>query len=549
VASRQPSDPVSLQPVDLADATSDFDSPDAPRKNRLDAPIRGPKLGPLEFVRWVWRVLTSMRTAIILLVLVAFASIPGSLVPQRSSDPNGVSIFRDTNPELFRFYESIQLFDTFTSVWFSSIYLLLFISLIGCIVPRTLYHWRILRAEPAAEPASWVRLPFRRTERATGGKVAALDRAEAVLRKAHFRVVRDDTSIRAEFGYLRETGNLVFHIALVGILTTLAATGGYGWSGQRVIIEGQTFTNQLASYDSFHPGSWFAEQQLAPYGVTLESFTPEYTKDPVKDVWMPIDFTANVSVTEGDATREVVLKVNEPLVAGNSQMYLLGNGFAPVITVRDPQGKVVFDQPVVFLSQDSNLTSVGMVKVPDGLSEQLGMQGFFYPSAVNLDSGALASNNPEPTNPTVTFNVYTGDLGLDSGVAANVFQLPVESLTQIAGRHTGTDVVLTPGDVFDLPGGLGSIEFTSIRRFIGVEIRHDPTQMGVAVSTFFIVAGLLASLGTRRRRVWIRVRGTARAPELEWGGMARGDDPRLDTALDRLVDKTRQTSTDKVTGE
>ena len=549
MASRRPSDPASLQPVDLADVTSDFDSADAPRKNRLDDPIRGPKLGPLEFLRWVWRVLTSMRTAIILLVLVAFASIPGSLVPQRSSDPNGVSIFRDTNPELYKFYESIQLFDTFTSVWFSSIYLLLFISLIGCIVPRTLYHWRILRAEPAAEPASWARLPYRRSERATQGAAVALDCAETVLRKAHYRVVRDDTSIRAEFGYLRETGNLVFHIALVGILTTLAATGGFGWSGQRVIIEGQTFTNQLASYDSFHPGSWFTEQNLQPYAVSLETFTPEYTKDPVKDVWMPIDFTATVTVTEGDATREVILKVNEPLVAGDSQMYLLGNGFAPVITVRDPQGTVVFDQPVVFLSQDSNLTSVGVVKVPDGLSKQLGLQGFFYPSAVDLESGALSSNNPEPTNPTVTFNVYTGDLGLDSGVAANVFQLPVDSLTQIAGRHTGTDVILTPGDVFDLPGGLGSIEFTSLRRFIGVEIRHDPTQMGVAVSTFFIVAGLLASLGTRRRRVWIRVRGTARIPELEWGGMSRGDDPRLDAALDRLVEKTRQPSTDKVTGE
>jgi cytochrome c biogenesis protein len=549
VASRRPSDPGALQPVDLADSTSDFDSPDAPRKNRLDAQIRGPKLGPLEFVRWVWRVLTSMRTAIILLVLVAFASIPGSLVPQRSSDPNGVIVFRDANPELFQFYESIQLFDTFTSVWFSSIYLLLFISLIGCIVPRTLYHWRILRAEPAAEPASWVRLPFRRSEPATGGTVAALDRAEVVLRAAHYRVVRNDTSIRAEFGYLRETGNLVFHVALVGILATLAVTGGYGWSGQRVIIEGQTFTNQLASYDSFNPGSWFTEQQLEPYGVTLDSFTPEYTKDPVKQVWMPIDFTANVSVNEGDATRDVTLKVNEPLVAGNSQMYLLGNGYAPVITVRDPQGNVVFDQPVVFLSQDANLTSVGVVKVPDGLSEQIGMQGFFYPSAIDLDSGALSSNNPEPTNPTVTFNIYTGDLGLDSGATANVFQLPVESLTQIAGRHTGTDVVLTPGDVFELPGGLGSIEFTSLRRFIGVEIRNDPTQFGVALSTFFIVTGLLASLGTRRRRVWIRVSGSARTPELEWGGMARGDDPRLDAALDRLVDKTRQTPTGKVARE
>jgi hypothetical protein len=103
--------------------------------------------------------------------------------------------------------------------------------------------------------------------------------------------------------------------------------------------------------------------------------------------------------------------------------------------------------------------------------------------------------------------------------------------------------------VFDLPGGLGSIEFTSLRRFIGVEIRHDPTQLGVAVSTFFVVAGLLASLGTRRRRVWIRVGGTARTPELEWGGMSRGDDPRLDVSLDRLVGKTLPPSAAKIRGK
>ena len=546
MASRRFSEPGSLQPVDLADSTSDFDSPDAPRKNRLDAPIRGPKLGPLEFLRWGWRGLTSMRTAIVLLVLLAFASIPGSLVPQRSSDPNGVIVFRDANPDLFALYDSFQLFDTFTSVWFSSIYVLLFVSLIGCILPRSLHHWRILRAEPAEAPDNWVRLPFRRDEPATGGVDAALSRAEATLRRARFRVVRDDSGLRAEFGYLRETGNLVFHIALVGILVTLALTGGYGWHGQRVIVEGQTFTNQLASYDTFNPGAWFSETQLEPYAVSLNTFTPEYTQKSPADPWVPIDFTAELSVTDGDGTSAATLKVNEPLAVGNSQMYLLGNGYAPVITVRDPDGVVVFEQPVVFLSQDSNLTSVGVVKVPDGLAEQLGMQGFFYPSAVALESGALSSNNPEPTNPTVTFNVYTGDLGLDSGQTANVFQLPVEDLTQIAGRHTGIDVVLTPGDVFTLPGDLGSVEFSGLRRFIGVEVRYDATQSGVGVSTFFIIAGLLASLGTRRRRVWIRVAGTDRRPKLEWGGMARGDDPRLDVALDKLVERSRPTAPDKV---
>lgn len=531
MASHRPSK--GYQPSGLDESRLEFDDVTAPVKNRLDEPIRGPKLGPFEFLRWTWRLLTSMRTAIVLLVLVAVAAIPGSIVPQRLADPNGVASIRDSNPDLYNFYESIQLFDVFTSVWFSAIYLLLFISLIGCILPRIRHHWNVLRSDPADAPRTWTRLPVRRVVPMSGGMDETLDRAAAILRSARYRVVRDSTGLKAEFGYLRETGNLVFHIALVGILATLGFAGGFNWYGQRVLVEGQAFTNQLSSFDTFNPGRWFDESQLDPYAVSLSSFVPKYVKDPVKDVWMPIDFTAGIVVTENGVERNETLKVNSPVQVGDSKMYLLGNGFAPVITVRNPAGEIVFSQPVPFISQDANLTSVGVVKIPDGLAEQVGMQGFFYPTAMELDSGALSSSNPEPTKPTVTFNVYKGDLGLDDGTNGNVFQLPIDQLTQIAGRHTGVDVVLEPGDTFQLPEGLGSVEFTSLDRYIGVEIRHDATQLGVGLSALFLVAGLLASLATRRRRVWVRVTDKG----LEWGAQSRGDDPGLEAAMERILSK------------
>lgn len=541
MALRRPSK--GYQPSGLDESRLEFDDASAPAKNRFDEPIRGPQLGPFEFLRWAWRLLTSMRTAIVLLVLVAVAAIPGSIVPQRLADPNGVATIRDSNPDLYNFYESIQLFDVFTSVWFSAIYVLLFISLIGCILPRIRHHWTVLRSEPADAPKVWTRLAVRRIVPVTGKPEAALDRAAQILRSTRYRVVRDGNGLKAEFGYLRETGNLVFHIALVGILATLGFAGGFNWYGQRILVDGQAFTNQLSSFDTFNPGRWFDESQLDPYAVSLTSFVPKYVKDPVKDVWMPIDFTADITVTEAGVQRDEVLKVNDPVRVGDSKIYLLGNGFAPVITVRNPSGDIVFSQPVPFISQDSNLTSVGVVKVPDGLAEQVGMQGFFYPSAVKLDSGALSSDNPEPTKPTVTFNIYKGDLGLDDGSNGNVFQLPIDELTQIAGRHTGAEVVLEPGDSFQLPEGLGSVEFTSLDRYIGVEIRHDATQLGVGLSAAFLVAGLLASLATRRRRVWVRVTPKG----LEWGAQSRGDDPGLDAAMERILTKFAGTQTvDKV---
>ena len=532
------------QPADLDKDTLSFDTPGAPRKNRNAGAIVNPKLGALGFARFVWRLLTSMRTALILLVLLAVAAIPGSLVPQRSSDPNGVVQFRTNDPELFELYDSLSLFDTYTSPWFSAIYLLLFISLIGCILPRTSYHWKVLFEAPPAVPTSFARLEVTRTHRVEADLNAALDAAAAALRSARYRVVREGSAVRAERGYMRETGNLVFHVALVGILATLGFASGFGWSGQRVIVEGQAFTNQLSSYDSFNPGRFFDENALEPYGVRLNTFTPEYVMDESKGSWMPIDYTADVTVTEGQTSSGAALKVNEPLSVGGTSMYLLGNGFAPEITVRAPDGTVVFQQPVVFLSQDANLTSLGVVKIPDGLAEQVGMKGFFYPTATMLSSGALASSNPEPLNPTLTFNIYTGDLGLDQGVPRNVYELNTDDMTQIAGRHTDVDVELALGDSFELPGGLGTIEFSGLRRYIGVDIHHDPTQLGVGISTALAIAGLLVSFSTRRRRVWVVATAKGTATELSWGAQSRTDDPRLAASIDALI--ARIVPTDKV---
>ncbi|NCX64412.1 MAG: cytochrome c biogenesis protein ResB, partial [Actinobacteria bacterium] len=81
-----------------------------------------------------------MRTALFLLLLLALAAIPGSLYPQRSADPNGVRLYFDQQPEFAALLDALQLFDVYTSIWFSAIYILLFVSLVGCVLPRTQVH-------------------------------------------------------------------------------------------------------------------------------------------------------------------------------------------------------------------------------------------------------------------------------------------------------------------------------------------------------------------------------------------------------------------------
>jgi len=104
-------------------------------------------------VRRAWRRLTSMRTALILLFLLAVAAVPGSLLPQRPLNPDKTNSYLASHGGWGRFLNSIGAFDVFGSVWFAAIYLLLFISLVGCLIPRIRMHARAMVRKPLPAPA------------------------------------------------------------------------------------------------------------------------------------------------------------------------------------------------------------------------------------------------------------------------------------------------------------------------------------------------------------------------------------------------------------
>ena len=498
-----------------------------------------------------------MRTAIVLLLLLAVAAVPGSMWPQRSSDPNGVIQFFDKNPSLAPVIDNLQLFDVYTSVWFSAVYILLFISLIGCVLPRTRHHLRALRATPPRTPARLERLEA--SESVDVGPdvdaATAIEAARTQLRASGYRVAlyesKGDLSVSAERGYLRETGNLVFHTALIGVLIMVGLGGGFGYSGQKVIVEGQSFVNVKGSYDSFTPGRFFTDQALQPYRLTLDNFDAVYEEESIKAYGAPIDYTASVTTyLPGEAGVKSQIKVNEPLDVGESHLFLLGNGYAPTITVHDGKGNIAFTASVPFLPQDQNLTSTGVIRVPDALPQQLAFLAFLYPTAGELATGALTSIHPDLRNPVLTMFAYTGDLGLESGIPQNVYALDPSDLTQIAGGDSGAKALeLRPGQTVDLPDGLGTVTFESaspdaetgdwsqsVPRFVSLDVHHDPAQNWVLLFTILAVAGLLTSLFVPRRRVWVKAKeGKDGSLRLEYAGLARGEDPGLAAAVSAIA--------------
>jgi cytochrome c biogenesis protein len=484
-----------------------------------------PRLGWRGGLRYLWTQLTSMRTALILLFALALAAVPGSLVPQRRISPVRVSDFIDDHPRLGPIYDKVGLFEVYSSPWFSAIYLLLFVSLIGCIVPRVRVYAKALLARPPKTPRNLVRLPAYAHADISAGDHDVLDRAAGALRQRRYRVDVGSDSVAAERGYLREAGNLVFHISLVFVLIGIAIGVLFGFRGTSVVIVGQGFSNNLTQYDDFSSGARFTEADLAPFSVTVKDFDVRFETGPVQRGAARL-FRANVEVTDrpGAAPRHEVLEVNKPLDIDGTTVHLIGHGYAPKVTVKDADGNVAFSGPVVMLPQNSNFTSLGAIKAPDARPERLAFEAYFLPTAVLNDQGPQ-SIFPDALNPALFANVWYGPPKVETGKPENVYSLDPAGLRQLR-QSDGQPVrlALKVGDGVNLPEGKGSIQLDGWVRWVKLQIGDTPGVPISLIALGFAVAGLCLSLFVRPRRVWIRVRGgEAGHKVLEVGGLDRAD--------------------------
>jgi cytochrome c biogenesis protein len=446
-----------------------------------------------------------MRTAIILLFLLALAAVPGSLLPQRSLSQNNVRQYFADHPALAPLLDRLYLFDVFSSPWFAAIYLLLFISLIGCVLPRGLEHARNLRSAPPPAPRHLLRLPDAGEFSTTLPAARALDVVEEELRVRKFRVVRRDgvhgPELSAEKGYLKETGNLLFHLSLVAMLLGLAGGKLWGYEGSILVTEGQGFCNSFQQYDTYSAGPLVDSGDLSPLCIDLEDFRAEYEEN-----LTAASFTAGIRYgAPGEEGRATTIGVNEPLRLDGDRVYVTGHGFSPTFSVTRPDGIALTDVAVPFLPSDqSTMASQGALKIPDlgGGEDQLALEGFFAPTGL-LQGGILTSVDPRPLAPQVAVVVYEGYLGLDSGIPQSVYSLDASQIDR--GRLTEVGSAnLSAGESVTLPDGT-AVTFTGFREFAALQYSHDPGQTWVLAAAIAMLAGLLGMLLLRRERVFARV--------------------------------------------
>ena len=477
-----------------------------------------------EMARWGWRQLTSMRTALVLLLMLALAAIPGSIIPQSGVDSLKTSRWQGAHTTLTPIYERLGLFSVYDSPWFSAIYILLMISLVGCIVPRTLVYWRALRAKPPGAPRNLTRLPDHATYETGLPAEDVLAGASSALRSRRYRVVSTDGAVSAEKGYLREAGNLLFHLSVLVVLVGFGLGGMFGYKGGVILVVGNGFSNNLTQYDDFVPGSLFKSSDMEPFSFHIDDFSVDWlTSGPRKG--MARAFTSSLTYRESPTSPEQTydLRVNHPLTVGNTEVFLIGHGYAPVITIRDGNGDVTYSGPTIFLPTDQTFRSFGVVKAPDSEPTQIGLEGEFYPTvAFDKGTGSYTSVFGNSVDPLVSMLVYTGDLGMDDGTPQSVYALNKAGTTMLTKKNGAPyRVDLRPGQTTKLPNHLGSVSFDRLEKWNKIQISQTPGKRIALGGVILALIGLLGSLFIRPRRVWVRARREGGVTLVEVGALDR----------------------------
>lgn len=444
----------------------------------------------------VYRFMRSMRTALILLLILAVASIIGTLIPQESQQVQAVTQWRQTYPSVSALLDFISFFNIYGSWWFQVVILLLLTSLLSCVLPRTKAVFKKLRMKQGAVTERYltamnqsirIDVPLSQDE--------ALERAAEALRKHNYRPKKmehgdNPPQMFARKGRIGEVGSLFFHYSFVILLVAAVLGKMGGFEGRAFIIEGERWVEQHLQYDSMVEGKLFARSDdHKGFELQIDDFKSTYLgKD---QGYMPKDFTTTASIYEGDKlVSQRKIRVNEKLKYNGVKFYQSSYGWAPHIKVvqdRVVDGKkikeVLYDKPTIFFPGASGqaLDARGEFTIPENPDpndpEQLRIRAQFAPD-VSPTTGALQS--PYLKNPAMLITVDKGP-NRTSLIAQDVIR---EGIPEI--KKAGLTITMP-----------------EVKEWTGLEVNKDPGVTAVYFSFTIMILGVMIALYLSHRRVWV----------------------------------------------
>ena len=459
----------------------------------------------------VWKFFSSVKLTIVLLILLAMTSIIGTVIPQ-VPQRESFEFARSLSPEVFRLFNSLNLFDMYHSLWFRCLMGCLALNLVICSLDRFPGTWKLFQSLPRPDRnRPFEDLPPEQAFSIKGSTGATADRVEQFLKK-RYRKNLIEKSPGKNFFYSEKGGYSRFGVYIVhaSILLILigAMVGSYlGFEAFVNIREGET-----ANIVKLRRGM---NQSLElGFGVRCDKFSVTFYENGA-----PQEFRSELTfLVDGKEAEKTSLLVNHPARFMGVTFYQSTYGTVPGKNVR------------LKISQDSGEKSSDTIEVEAGTLMPLpGGEGKFAvadvePDFMNMGPAvrvAVLPNNGEEKN----FWVFKED--------EKILKMLPEPMRQSPKFDSSSFKPYT----FFL-AGLEKSYYT------GLQVNRDPGVPIVWAGFFLIIAGFCITFFTSHMRIWVRVFEAENDISISVAGTTNRNAVVLDRELMRLINDLKDLSGD-----
>jgi cytochrome c biogenesis protein len=290
------------------------------------------------------------------------------------------------------------------------------------------------------------------------------------------------------------------------------------------VKEGNGFANTLTQYDDFRAGKLFNIRSMPNFFFTLNNFTVEFERS-INQKGSPRKFEADIRLND---KKDLKVLVNKPFNVNGTKIYLTGHGYAPRIEVLNPRKEIIFSDSVVFLPQDGNFSSTGVIKIADE-SPQLGINARFLPTAKIDPINGPTSTFPGLDNPQIFMSLWQGDMGVNDGISQSIYKLDTSKMTELGLEE------LKPGESWITDQGF-EIRFQSVEQFASFQVAYEPGRFLALLGAIFAMLGMFFGLGIQRRRIWVLMPRVEKGPSvIEVAGLAKSTNHDISKDIEKIL--------------
>ena len=450
--------------------------------------------------RKVWQTLSSIKTGVILLILVVILSAVGTIVLQRPvTDVDELQ--RAYSPQALRLLDALGLTDVFHAWWFVALLVLVSLSIVAASIDRFPNAWRFF-----ARPYKYPEESFRRTLRsqkqmAIPDEEAGLVAAERALDAMGFRperVVRSDHfSLFAERNRISEMAVYIVHASLLLIFLGGIIDAIWGWRGYMSLNQGQQ-SNQIEMHDGTH--------RNLPFAIRCDSAGQERYADGTPKKW----WSKLAVVRDGQEIERKEIVVNDPLVYKGVRFYQASYGSTGkvdqlLVTATPLSAKGTTRELALRPNESAPLDNDTTVQLAE-----------FIPDYVVRD-GHVYTRSKDIQNPAVRLVVTSAK----TGKQVNFWIPAIEGIAE----NDASPYRFDPQDL-------------KLGYFTGLEVSHEPGQWGVWAGVVLMGIGLTFVFYVAHVRFWAVPTKDREGRLVLWvGGIANRNRDAFEARCTELCDK------------